>query len=224
MSFTLNSAANQGLTAAQLAALKTDINANTNTVTFIDGANGQVVVQIKNTNANSGAAADAVAAWYNLPCAVNFFANYSTVPLSDIKGAIIWKNLTPKDAVPTTPDLAVQVWNARTIMCSACQFNVQMLLTPSSAPGQVPTIDATQSRVVTGFTDALSAVPSDTAGAVQDAGAINVQKVLCRLATNLEKLFADVTNGNGSTNLLAAKMVIEGGAGIIGQTIVNARL
>ncbi len=104
--------------------------------------------------------------------------------------------MTPVDVIPTTTALLVAVWQARNDMCMTLQMNLQLLM-----PGTNGVIDATQNRTVQGFNDALSAVPSNTSGAAQDAGwgiSNGVQSVLCRKVTNAEKLFADVTNGSGA--------------------------
>ena len=199
------------LTAAQALSLKNDINANTNSITYPDPITGTpITVQIKNTAANDGTAANAIATWYNLPCAVNFFGNYATVPLAKVKGAIAWKKLTPVDAIPASPQLDVVLWTARSNACQGMQFNLQMLLTPVSAPGVPATIDATQAKVVTGFQDALSAVPSAAGGAAQDAGWASVQTILNRKASNIEKLLADLSGGNGAANTTPATFTFEG--------------
>lgn len=179
------------LTPAQLTTLAADIAANANTA---PGTTGPISA-LAHTHDN----AFAVAAWYNLTATPNFFGYYSTVPVAAIRGAIQWKKMTPADAIPTTPTLTVQVWQARNQMCQTLQFNIELLLGLSSSG----TIDATPNRIAQGFNDALSAVPSAAGGANQDAGwAIpnGVQSVLNRKGTNAEKLFADVTNGTGANN------------------------
>lgn len=185
------------LTAAQKTALKNDIAANTNVITVTYDTGAQVTDQIKNLP-NDGTTANAIAAWYNLFPGTNFFAYYATVPIAAVRGAIQWKKLTPADAVPTTPALTVQVWQARNEACRVLQNNLAMLLSPMGSGG---VIDATPNRIVQGFNDALSAVPSNTGGVAQDAGwniPNGVQSVLCRKVTNAEKLLADVTNGSGA--------------------------
>lgn len=174
------------LTPQQLAALATDIAANTATAPGTTGA----IKDLPHTQDN----AFAVAAWYNLTASPNFFAYYSSVPLAAVRGAIQWKRLTPADPVPTTPALTVQVWQARNEMCQTIQKQIELLM-------GVNGVDATQNRVVQGFNDALSAVPSGNGGAAQDAGwaiANGVQSVLNRTVTNAEKLFANTTNGSGA--------------------------
>lgn len=186
------------LTTAQKQAVKADIAANTNTV-LINGTPTAInVVPVSPDNAQS------VADWYNLQASPNFFGNYATVPASDIFNAITWKNLTPADAVPTTPDLTVQVWMARNAMCQTLQMNVQTMLLGRD------TIDATKGKIRSGFQDSLSSVPSGASGASQDAGWAAVQKILCRKLSNVEKLLADTSGGNGGSNTTAATCTAEG--------------
>lgn len=179
------------LTPAQITALAADIAANTATAPGTQGA----IKDLAHTHDN----AFAVALWYNLTASPSFFGYYSTVPIAAVRGAIQWKKLTPADAIPTTPALTVQVWQARNDMCQTLQFNLELIM------GTQPdgSLDATPNRIVQGFNDALSAVPSGASGVSQDAGwAIpnGVQSVLNRKGTNAEKLFADTTNGSGANN------------------------
>lgn len=157
-----------------------------------------------NTQAHNDDGAFFVAAYYNGIAAPNFFVNYGHVPVADILNAITWKNFTPADAVPTDTALNVAIWNARNAMCQTLQMNVQNLILGRTE------IDATKGKIVTGFQDSLSAVPSGAAGATRDAGWAAVQKVLCKKATRAEKLFADTSGGDGSSNTTAATAVFEG--------------
>lgn len=224
MSLTLGDGLNQGLTTAQLAVLKADIAANTTQITYTPEIGSSITVQIKLAD-SSGDAANAIAKWYNLPCTVDFFANYSTVPIADIKGAIAHKNFTPTDAVPTDTALNANIHMARTLFAQAFQISVNNMLTGGSL-----TFDATNKTLVSSLSDATNTnMPTGASGANQKGGwggATGVSTKLCRKATNLEKLFADVSGGanaDGSTNLKAATMVVEGGTGVTGVTIQNAR-
>ncbi len=207
------------LTSAQKTALLTDIGNNPNNITYTDET-GPHTVQIK-LAPNLGLANNAIADWYNLFPGTSFFGNHSKVPLATIKGAIAWKRLTPTDAVPASPQLAVTLWTAFSMACQGCQFNLQMLMTSTGPTNVAPVIDATQAKVVAGLQDALQLVPSAAGGATQDAGWASVQPLLCRLGTNAEKLFASTANGNGSTNLLAATFVFEGQ--LAGSDVADAR-
>lgn len=203
------------LTSSQLTKLNTDatlgITNNTTvlpsgTQTLLDGT--VVTFQFAGTAINAlphtpDAAVD-VAHWYNMQASPNFFGNYSQVLCSDIFNAITWKKMTPADAVPTTPDLSVQVWNARQQACLGLQLNLQILLSGRAS------VDATKGKVVSAFQDALSTVPSAANGATQDAGWAAVQKILCRKGTYAEKLFADTSGGAGDTNTTAATFTFEG--------------
>jgi hypothetical protein len=188
------------LTAAQLTALAADIAANSATVS-VDGGPQTAISAVP----HSLDASFAVAAWYNLAASPNFFGNYRSVPLSILRGAITWAKLTSNAAMPATPstDTAKLTWINQ---CMALQTSLQLLL---GTAGQ-GVFDATPHSQWQGLKDSLSAVPSKSDGTTQDAGWAAVQVILCRLGTNAEKLFADVTNGNGSTNLLAAAFTFEG--------------
>jgi hypothetical protein len=216
--------ATPNLTSAQAATLAADIAANTNTVTYDLGA-GPQTVQIKNT-INIGVTADVIAAWYNLLTVAAFYGYFNNVPLHSIIGSIRWKRLTPSDAI------SVANYLQQSSACQGIQFNIQLML------GFQTTLDATQRTVVQGFADALSAVPSGVAGAVQDAGwasavagGLMLPQVLSRLATNVEKLLADTTawgqGGNGASQTPGATgpamLTFQLPGGIIGQDVYTAR-
>jgi hypothetical protein len=186
------------LTAAQQTTLATNIQANANTVTF----NGVPTVISAIPHSSDGAFA--VAAWYNLLTA-SFFGNYRSVPLSAIRGAIVWKNLTSLAPMPASPstDTAPMTWiNA----CINDQLNLEILL----GLGASGTFDATPHVIWQGLKDCLSGVNSKADGTAQSAGWAAVQVILCRLGTNAEKLFADLTNGTGADNTHAAAFTFEG--------------
>lgn len=194
------------LTQAQKTALKADMGNNTTTITATYDNGQQVTDTIAHFIANlDGTKANAIAAWYNLTANPAFFGNYSQVPLSTVRGAISWKKLTSNVTMPASPstDVAALTWiNA----CLSMQANLELLI--GTSPSGV--LDATQRNIWQGLQDALSAVPSKAGGVTQDAGWATLQPLLCRTGSNAEKLFADTTNGNGSTNLLAASFVFEG--------------
>lgn len=186
------------LTPAQQTALLADIGNNTNQVS-VDGGTLTAISAVP----HSVDASFAVAAWYNLQPGTAFYAYYNGVPVHSIIGSIRWKRLTPSDAI------SVANYLQQSSACQGIQFNIQLLL------GFQSTLDATQNSVVQGFSDALSAVPSGTNGAVQDAGWTSeasgdvtqptLPQVLSRLATNVEKLFANTAawgqggSGNSQT-------------------------
>jgi len=142
-----------------------------------------------------------IAGLYNLPASPTFYVLSTAVSLVAIVQAIKWKKMTPFDAVPTDTALDVAIWQARSLSCQGCQFNIQTILQAFAPQG---TLDATQKNTTQGLNDSLSAVPSAAGGAAQDAGWATVQPILARLATRIEKLLANTAGGNGTTNLFPA--------------------
>lgn len=217
------------LTQAMLTSLKNDIAANVTTITVTYDNGFQLVnQQIKNLP-HDGTTANAIAAWYNLLPGTAFFANYSNVPLALVKGGIKGKNYTPTDApptaaVPSTPTsaetYALSLHTARTLFAQAFQLAVNNLLLAADS------FDATNATLVSALQDATSTnMPTGAAGANQTGGwATTVKPAICRKASNAEKLLADTSGGNGSTNLLAATLLYDSGRDglLTGPDIVNA--
>lgn len=211
------------LTQAQLTALKTDIAANVNTV--LNPTTGQTVA-INTIPHDDGGGANAIATWYNGFPGTTFFANYFNVPLATLKAAIKHKNYTPTDSVPangtTTTITNNQLFYMNELMVAASfQAAVNILMT-----GGGTTFDATNTNLVSALQDATSSnMPTGTGGASLNGGwGTTVKPAICRAASNAEKLFADTSGANGSTNLLAARLVYDSGRdGILtGTDIVNA--
>ena len=195
------------LTAAQLSTLKAHIAANTATI------NGVQIKDIPYGNDNN----IAIAAWYNLTASPDFWGNYSAVPLSTIRNAITFKNYTPADAVPTSDALAATIHMARTLFCQAFQLSVNNLFV-----GGANSFDATKATLVASLKDATNTnMPSGVAGADRKGGWSDVQTILCRLARNTEKVLADTSAANGSSNTLAATFTFEGTVNV--NDIENAR-
>lgn len=182
------------LTSAQLTIFAADIAANTATI------NGVAINALPQTQDN----AFEVAKWYNQYPQTDFFANYSTVPINDVKNAVTFKNFTPVDAVPTDTALNATIHLARTMVCQSYQINVNNLLTAGTV------IDATKTNIYQAWKDCTQNVPAGVAGANVSGGWANIQKILCKKATNIQKLFASTTSGNGSSNTTAATMTFEG--------------
>jgi len=203
------------LTAAQKTTLKTDIAANTNTVVI-----GGTTFQIKDIGVGdrSTEAAQKVAAWYNLLCAVDFFGNYSSVPADAIFNAVSWKNYTPTDPGPTDTAQNAAIHAARTALAGAFQMNLQTMLIGRA------TIDATKASTVQGLKDCTNAdMPMGTAGAAVKggwSGASGVIAALCRKGTNAEKLFANTSGGSGADSTHAATFTVEGS--LSSQDILDA--
>lgn len=195
------------LTAAQITALAADIATNTATA---PGTSGQI-----SALAHTADNAFAVAAWYNLFPATDFFGNYASVPMSAIKSAIKFKNYTPTDAVPAsgsttqiTNDLLNHV--GRSLFAQTFQLSLNNLFITGTS------FDATNANLVSALKDATNSnMPTGASGANQTggwSGATGVQTVLCRKGTNAEKLLATITagTGTGADNTHAAVFTFEG--------------
>lgn len=131
----------------------------------------------------------AIARALNTAAAPAFTVWNPTASLDAVQEAVSWASLTPNDA----PD-GTATWTNRSLACQGKQKNLQMLLTRPSG-----TIRGDLSRTRTGLQDALTNVPSGTAGAPVDAGwlgATGARLALQRAATEGEKLFA---TGAGTT-------------------------
>lgn len=139
----------------------------------------------------------------NLQAAPAFWVWSKTADLTAIKNAIIWANLTPADAPNGT-----QQWANNSLQCQGKQFNLQLILPQTTGFGV--TFDASNDNLRLGLQDALTGVRSGVGGVSQSAGWTQVQQVLARRASEVEKLFADTTIGNGSTRPLSATLVFVG--------------
>lgn len=194
------------LTSAQLGTLNGDITADQSGAATAFKA-----------NPTDQSLAQALADLYNAPAASDFFGNYKKVPVSDIFNTVAWKNYTmtdkpPTAAAPSTPTVAetyaLSLHMSRAAFANAFQMNIQTLLISRDF------FDATKSSLVSALKDATNTnMPTGSAGADLKAGwggASGVQTILCRKGTRAEKLFADTSVANGSTNLLAATFVQEG--------------
>lgn len=169
------------LTTAQKAALKADIAAN---VATAPGTTGPINALPNNPDANA-----AIADWYNLAAAGPFVV-WRDLPIEDVLNLITFANMTPVDAVPTTPALTVDVWRARSLACQGKQFNLQNLtLGRSTAPMKRVNYRAA-------IQDCLTNLPAGTAGALIAANWVGVRDAAKFSATNAEKLFA---TGTGTT-------------------------
>jgi len=166
------------LTTAQKATIKADIAANVDMNTQpISNAGHQVITDL-----------------YNATAAGPFPVWNSATSIIQIKGAVLWANLTPAMA----PD-GTTLWANKATQCRIKQASIDILV---RADGQL-TIDATQAGIRAGFMDALTAVPSKSDGTNQPAGWTAVAPILQRNATRLEKLLAgsSATTGAFTANL-----------------------
>lgn len=177
------------LTTAQLQSLKADI------IAAADAA--CVALEADQTSSDK---AYAVANLYGLTASPDFYVWRTDAPISAIQNAIIWANMTPVDAVPTTPSLTVDVFRARALVCQGKQMNLQNLIMGRA------TLDASQPNIRTGLQDSLTGYPAGAAGAIIAAGWTAVQLILSRKANRVEKLLA---TGTGS-QAVPATMGTEG--------------
>lgn len=156
------------MTPAQLAILKSDILADQTLVDWITAGRPNMIT-----------------AAYNADAAPDFIVWKNQVRTEDIFDSITWSALTPLD----TPD-GSQDWANRSLACQGKQFNLQIILTGRQS------ISGSKTAVRAGLQDALTNVPSGTAGALVNAGWAAVKAALSRKATRGEKLFA---TGAGTT-------------------------
>jgi hypothetical protein len=172
------------LTAQQMATVKADIEANPDLVAF----------------PNDGDGAFAIAKLYNLPASPAWTVWQTAVPMDSIQDAVVYANMTPAQAIPSTPQLDVLVWSAKALQCQSKQFNLQNLMLGRQS------INASKANIRAAFQDCLTSLPSKSDGTNQPAGWTAVQTAMQRTATRLEKL---LSSGTG-TAVSPATMTFEG--------------
>lgn len=183
------------LTPAQLATLKAAILANTNAIPAGQPFAG---VQVKDVPNNSDGNL-AVAGWYNQTAAPQFVV-WRDVPMEAVLNAYTPANMTPVDAVPTTPQLTVTVYQARAQACQCKQINFQNLtLGRSVAPMK-------RSGYRAGLQDCLTNIPSGANGALLAANWVAVRDAAKFDARYIEAMFA---TGTGSS-ATPGDLVVEG--------------
>jgi hypothetical protein len=177
------------LTSAQLTTLKNDIAANTAAIPENQSWTGAFAgMQVKDVP-NNGDGNFAVAGWYNQTASPAHIV-WRDLPMETILGLITYASMTPADAVPTSPDSAVQVWKARSLACQGKQFNLQNLtIGRSTAP-----MKRTNYRAA--MQDCLTNLPAGASGNLIAANWVGVRDAAKFSATYAEKLFA---TGTGST-------------------------
>ena len=181
------------LTTAQIATLKADIAANSDT----------------NSQPMSNAGHAEIARLYNLASTTDVWR--TDAPVSGIADAINWAAYTPTD----TPD-GTALYTNRALVIQTKQMNLQMMLQGRT------TVDASRANIRAGLRDAVTGLPAGASGAVVVAGGANgitVLTALTRKALRIEKLFmgATATTGPVTANLL----VYEGG--IAADEVATAR-
>ena len=178
------------LTAAQLQTLKTNIAANTNTVS-VDGDAPTAI----NAVPHDADAAQAIADWYNQIASPAYTVWNTSVQLKSIRAAVNLQNYTPTDAVPPSGS-TVQITNDAMLFanrCMACQLKQGNAIFLISGEGSV---DCSPLQYRQSYNDCMTAIPSGTGGANQNAGwgvpatPGAVRLAMQRQATNTEKLFA----------------------------------
>ncbi len=179
------------LTSAQLTTLKADIAANTNTV-LINGVSTQIKnVPVSPDNAQS------VADWYNLTAAGPYKVWDNAASLKAIRAATNLSQFTPTDAAPASPSTDMTYQN-RALLCQLKQANAFFLVTGEG------TVDCSGQQFRQSFNDCMTAIPSGTAGAAQNAGWGTpgapgaVRLAMQRSASNVEKLFGTQGAGAGA--------------------------
>jgi len=167
------------LTDQQLAALKADI-----------------ISQIDPTlvGYRAAGATGQIADWYNQNLS-SFVVWQTAVDINVIFDNIVWANLTPVDS----PD-GTATWTNRSLCCQGKQFNIQTILAGRGS------INSAKANIRAGLQDALTAIPSGSGGASQNAGWTSVRSAMQRFATNGEKIFA---TGTG-TAVTPGFLVVEG--------------
>jgi len=194
------------LTPAQLSTLKTNIAANAATVPW----NGSTLAI--NQLPNNDDAHDAIAKWYNLDAAGPWVV-WRDLPMATVQSLITWASMTPLDAVPTTPALTVQVWQARSQSAQGKQMNLlNMLVERTTAPMK-------QTAYRAGLQDCLTNLPCGASGALIAANWTGVRDAAKFNATNAEKLFSTGTGSSGTPADLSA--TAEGQ--LTGTEVGNAR-
>jgi len=91
------------LTSAQLATLKADIAANTNTIPAGQPWTNSFAGQAINTIPNAGDGNATIAAWYNQTASPAYVVWRTEAPIMAIRAGVTLANYTPVDAVPTGP-------------------------------------------------------------------------------------------------------------------------
>ena len=169
------------LTAAQLTTLGNDIAANTNTAPGTSGAIKDLAHDADN--------AFAVAAFYNLFPASDYFGWRDDVPIGDVYNTVTWANYTPQDPADSTV-----LYQNRALLCQTKQMNLQLLLQGRT------TFDAGRTNLRTGLNDATTSIPSGAGGINKSGGWANILPNLSRKLMNGEKVFAfDDGVGTGNT-------------------------
>jgi hypothetical protein len=189
------------LTQAQKTAFKSNFLANTATITVLGG---QTVAINTLTAASPPDSLQRAADWYNGLAATDFIV-WRDLPMESVLNAITFANMTPADAVPTTPDLAVQVWLARSLSCQGKQFNLQNLINGRT------TAPMKKANYRAALQDCLTNLPAGASGALIAANWVGVRDAAKFQARNVEKVLATGTGSSASPADLDYEGTITGG-------------
>jgi hypothetical protein len=192
------------LNSTQLAALKTDILANTNTIPSGQPWTGAFAgVQVKDVP-NDGDGNVAVAGYYSQVASPTYNVWSPSAQLKAIRSAVDLAKFTPTDAAPASGS-TVQATNDallyqnRALVCQLKQANAIFLIQGEGV------VDAAPSQYRLSFFDCMTQVPSGASGASQNAGWGTtaspgaVRLAMMRAATRVEKLFAVAGTGTGNS-------------------------
>lgn len=202
------------LTSAQKATLKSDIAANTTTISVLVDGQGDTPqqVQIKNVVGSVGDNWQRIATWYNLPTAYLVWRNAADKLFID--SLIVKSSYTPNDAAPASTN-SIQgtndalLYQNRALVCQLKQSNALWL-----TGGVAGTINASLASLRQNFQDCLRQIPSGASGVNQDAGwgvpltPGNVRLGLMRAVNNVEKLFVSASTGPGTDGVGANRGTI----------------
>lgn len=178
------------LSTSQLTTLKADIAANTATVTW-QGSPIAINTLAATTNPGDSDANDAIANWYNVQASPDFIV-WRDIRMEIVLDTIRSKDMTPADPVPTTTQLDVMIWLARSMACQGKQFNLQ-ILTQGRAIAPMK-----RSSYRNAMSDCLTDLPAGTGGALLEANWNAVRNAAKFPSNRIEKLLATGTGTTGS--------------------------
>lgn len=126
------------------------------------------------------------------------FYVWRDLPMEDVLNTITFANMTPVDAVPTSPSLAVELWGSRSLACQGKQFNLQNLtIGRATAP-----MKRTNYRAA--LQDCLTNIPAGASGTLIAANWVGVRDGAKFLARVGESILATGTGTQASPADLAS--------------------
>ena len=148
-------------------------------------------------------ATGAMSEWFNVPSATSVWG--TAVPVGVVQDAIDYTAYTPNGTIDATAAVTNRLLAAQTK-----QMNLQLMLQGRDS------MNSARSRTRASLLDAVTGLPTGTAGAPQSAGGADGARVLnalTRAATRGEKLFiaANATTGTVTASLLVYEGQISNG-------------